>query len=134
MMQGTEKLGKTEQKTDKAKAEAEGADKIEEAAGKGPKRRVKKHRKVTKRQTTRDDRGYRKTEDVEEYESYSSDESDASPSEPKTAGKTAGKKESQAPAAAKPQAASTTINVTGKKAGGGATGAQRKLSSFFTKG
>jgi len=104
----------------------------EEQAGpvvKGPKKRVRKQRKVITKQTTKDSKGYRKTIDVEGYESYSSDESDAAPTPaPRPAAASA------APVPKKePQAGQANKSVSSKKTSG-AGGGQKKLSSFFTKG
>ena len=90
------------------------------------KRRVRKQRKVIRKETTKDAKGYRRTVDVEAYESYSSDEDDTAPKPTTKKSSTKGPTEPLAK-----DAVPKTATAAAKK---GAAAGQRKLSSFFAKG
>ncbi|KAN0065815.1 CDC27 protein [Thecaphora frezii] len=131
-------------------------------APKGPKKRVRKQRKVQKKVRRKNDRGYLVTEMVDEYESYSSDESDAPPpskaAKPRasaakeakpSAQRSASSSASTTPAPSAPPSRATSSGpakketpqpnsaANGRKpsSGGGAAPkkGQQSLASFFTK-
>ncbi|UZJ52787.1 hypothetical protein CBS101457_002107 [Exobasidium rhododendri] len=133
MMRGTADTPNVQTHHDGDDAEQE----REAEAGPKKKERVRKQRKVFKKKTTKDERGYRKTIDVEEYESYSSEESDAPLPAPKISAQPP-KKESQSMARTNSGGQTNGNNAPSNKktasgAGAGVAG-QRKLSSFFSKG
>lgn len=109
-----------------------GDDKATSETSKNTKKRVRKQRKVIRKETTKNEKGYRVTRDVEGWESYSSDESegdDRNISAPK-------KSESSKDVQTKGPSASESLTQTAqapKKATPAATGGQRKLSTFFSK-